>query len=422
MKRLAWAVAMLMSASFLFAADANSRYFTNVRSIEVAQPSGTNYIAIDPEIWLHAQPDLGDLRIYNGSQGIPYALRTEGSVEYTEQKPVKVLNKGIVPDATQFLLDMSGVDVYDQITLELSQKDFDRIATVEGANTPDATTWAKLTSAPVFDFTRQHLGTNFTVKLPPSNFRYLKVSISGKGVDHGNDILPDQVTGATACNTFRASAIWDGIPSSPPNASVNGNESIIRFALPKSVPIDRIHFAVPEDRVNFRREVTIEILDDDPQHRSKGDVWLPVASGSISRVRSAKQIHENLDIPTHDTRGEQWRITIHNGDDPPLPLQFTAQSLQRRVYFDPNGASTLQLYYGDPKVNSPVYDYDKFFREDNERTASQATLGLGLANPGYTARPDERPWSERNPWVLWTAMAVAILGIGAIALRGLRKA
>jgi hypothetical protein len=112
-------------------------------------------------------------------------------------------------------------------------------------------------------------------------------------------------------------------------------------------------------------------------------------------------------------------ITIDNGDDPPLPFQkVQPQSLERRLYFEPQGKTTLKLYYGDEKLTTPVYDYAKFFREDPN--ASPAKLAPETPNAAYTGRPDERPWSERHKSVLWTAMLLAVALLGWLAFRGLQ--
>ena len=112
-------------------------------------------------------------------------------------------------------------------------------------------------------------------------------------------------------------------------------------------------------------------------------------------------------------------LTINNGDNPPLNiLAAEPLSLERRVYFDPQGKSALRLYYGDEKLSAPVYDYARFFHLDASSTEAQ--LGPGSHNPQYTGRPDDRPWSERHTSILWGAMILAVLALGVLALRGLR--
>jgi hypothetical protein len=49
-------------------------------------------------------------------------------------------------------------------------------------------------------------------------------------------------------------------------------------------------------------------------------------------------------------------------------------------------------------------------------------LGPESANAGYVGRPDDRPWSERHPVVLWIAIVAAVLGLSAIAFRSMRTA
>ncbi len=421
-KCIALGAAILAGASALSAEEPERHYFTNVRDVQVSAPTQTNYIAVDNEIWSHARPDLADIRLYNGDHIVPYALRMQGIAEISELHPVRILNKGVVPNYTQFLLDMSGFDVYDEISLELSQHDFDRLVMVEGANTANAKTWTQITTAPIFDFTKEKLGANLTIKMPPSNFRFLRVSISRRGIDHGNLVLPQNIHGATASNTFRSNAVWDETGGTI-RRKERPHETLLFIDMVKAAPVDRIHFEVPADRVNFRRLVSVETRSDDNQSESDEEGWQPIVEGDISRIRSQEgTVAEDVDILTHDTRAAHWRVVVRNGDDAPLPVKPMAQTLERRLYFNPNGATSFKLYYGDPKVGAPAYEYDKLFRDSDTTSAVPATLGAGMHNVQAAARPDERPWTERHKWVLWLAMVVAILGIGGVALRGLKKA
>ena len=88
------------------------------------------------------------------------------------------------------------------------------------------------------------------------------------------------------------------------------------------------------------------------------------------------------------------------------------------MYFDPQGKSLLTLYYGDDKLEAPVYDYARFFKADP--AAAQAELDPGAHNAAYSGRPDGRPWSERHKAVLWLAMIVAVMVLAALAIRGLK--
>ncbi len=115
------------------------------------------------------------------------------------------------------------------------------------------------------------------------------------------------------------------------------------------------------------------------------------------------------------------RSIVFNGDDPPLKLRGARlQQHERRVYFDGPASGPLTLYYGDEKLESPVYDYAKLFQQ--EKNAAPVQLGAEEGNSAYSGRPDERPWTERHPAVLWIAIVAAVLILGAVALRSMKTA
>ena len=145
--------------------------------------------------------------------------------------------------------------------------------------------------------------------------------------------------------------------------------------------------------------------------------------GSISRVQLNRAgqsvVSEDLTLELYGRPGNSVKVAIQNGDDKPLPIEHVrALSFERRIYFDPSGKTSLQLYYGDAELGSPAYDYAKFFQPSPN--AGVAQFGSPEANPQFTGRPDERPWSERHQGVLWAAMVAAVALLGALAVRGMK--
>jgi len=173
-------------------------------------------------------------------------------------------------------------------------------------------------------------------------------------------------------------------------------------------------FLVDTSQPNFRRAVEIE--DDKGQ---------PFGSGEISRIhmqRNGQRIDvEETALAVGLAGRGKYRVIIHNGDDTPLRISGTQlQQYQRRIYFDSEAGVKPQLYYGDEKLQAPVYDYRKLFQKDPN--AAQLGLDVERLNDAYTGRPDERPWSERYPAVLWAAIIGAVLLLGAIAVRSIKSA
>ncbi|MCI0353487.1 MAG: DUF3999 domain-containing protein [Acidobacteria bacterium] len=380
-------------------------YFTHVREVEVAGPSHQNFLVIDEQVWSAARSDLGDLRLYaaDGTE-VPHALHVERSVAQQMDTEVRVLQPGTIGARTQFVLDVSGVEEYNRVSLRHDARDFVARATVEGQDDLHAARWVKLADVTLYDFTKERLGSNSTLHLPDSRFRYLRVTIAG-------GVPPANVKGAAVARYEEKPGRWTKVREVT-GFHEDGKTTVISVDWPKNVPLERLTFDVDPSQVNFRRE--FQVINAENRR---------VAGGSLSRVRirrAGSQVDsEDLALNLSGVRSKQFRIVIQNGDDPPSRLRrVEALSVERRLYFDPRGNTKLSLYYGDEKLSPPVYDYAKFFQAD--AAAPAARLASHARNSAYTGRPDTRPWSERNPAILWTALILAVAGLAAVALKGLR--
>jgi hypothetical protein len=401
---------VLISLLLLFgAAGADSRpeaaipYFTNVREVRIAEPGRQNFIVVDEELWNHSRPDLADLRLYDEGSPVQYALSEQRAGVSSEEASAKILNLGTVAGHTEFDLDVEGIAEYDRVRLRLDAHDFVATASVSAGNALGKTAELQLPPSTLYDFSKEQLGSNSEIKLPTSSFRYLHLKLSA-------GIVPQQVKAAAIFNRREQQASWTKVGScAAPQA--RQRSTVITCTLPAKVPLNRIEFKIPSEQVNFRRSVSIEDA-----------AGSQVSSGEISRVRVSRGgtlvTHEDLAINLSGSYG-QITINIDNGDNPPLSLSSVQPlTLERRIYFDPAGKSELRLYYGDPGLTAPIYDYARFLHVD--ASAAQAQLGPGMHNAEYTGRPDERPWSERHGAVLWSAMIAAVLILSVLALRGLR--
>jgi hypothetical protein len=381
-------------------------YFTNVREVRVSRTDRQHYLVVDEEIWDHARADLADLRLYDGDAQVQYALSEQTGGISTEEQEGKTLNLGSISGKTEFDIDVGGIAEYDRVRLRLDAKDFVATALVAGGNALGRGPSTELWSSTLYDFTREALGSNFTLKLPPSSFRYLHVKLSA-------GIHPQQIKGAMISNLRERHASWSNVGSCA-TPEQKGRSTVIACDVPEKAPLNRILFQVELGQINFRRAVTI--VD------ARG---LQVGSGEISRVRINRGgglvTSEELAVSVFRRSSGGLALSIDNGDNPPLDLTGVQPlAVERRIYFDPQGKTALKLYYGDEKLAAPVYDYARFFHL--EESAAQAQLGPGAHNEAYTGRPDGRPWSDRHQAVLWLAMLLAAAGLGAVAVRGLKQA
>ena len=399
---------LLAAVAATLAPEPGIPYFSRVRDVATAAPSQQNYFIVDADVWAHARADLADLRLYSGETQVPYALvEARGGAARVESK-VKVLNAARHGDHTEFDLDMGGIAQYNRISLDLSAKDFVVSAYATAGDAPGANAAGAAWPAPstLFDLSREQLGDNLTLVVPAWTFRYVHVRLTP-------GITPESVRGATVSLLEERDAQWtDAGNCGAPER--RGRTTVIACTVPLRTPIDRVLFTVPLPQANFRRAVSVGI-----------DSGARLGGGSITRVRITRggqtAISEQLAVSAANDSLGRLTLTIDNGDDAPLVIVHAQpQVLQRRLYFDPPARAGLKLYYGDTPLNAPRYDYANFFHE--EAGAALATLGPPAANAAFTGRGDDRPWSERHPAVLWIAMFLAVAGIGAMALSGLRRA
>jgi len=398
---------MKMSAGLLalavFAGPAIS-YFKYQRPVQVSG-AGQHYFTVDESVWKNARPDLGDLRLYNGQAEQPYALEIErGSLEH-DHKEVRVMQQGAVAGKTQFIIDMSGVVEYDHIDLRLAAKNFVAHAKVEGQDDLHGTHWAVLAEPILYDLSKDNLGENSMLRLPLSTYKYLRVSIDGP-------VKPADILGASSEFRQEQKAVWRDV-AGPSKPADHDHDSVRVFEVPQNVPVERVSFDIDPDQPNFRRDVEIRNGED-----------VRIGSGEISKVhmvRNGNKIDaEDLTVDFSALGEKTIKVVIHNGDDKPLKQRSRLQQHARRIFFDAPPSGQLTLYYGDEKLEPPVYDYAKLFQQEKNATAAQ--LGVEQANAAYTGRPDERPWTERHPAVLWIAIIAAVLVLGAVALRSMKTA
>jgi uncharacterized protein DUF3999 len=394
----------MLAAALFFAASSAISYFQFERPVSAPAQSGQHYAVVDEAVWQHTLPGLQDLRLYSADREIPYTTRTMRGSRETEQKSVRVLQAGSLGGKTQFLLDMEEIAEYDRVVLSLKTRNYVAHALVEGQDDPHGRQWVNLGKTTLFDLSEERLGRNSTLRLPVSTYKYLRVAIDGP-------VKPSDVESASAGVERAQEAVWRDLASEP-RQTQEGRDTVLIFSVAQNTPVERVVLAIDPAQGNFQRGVELQ-----------DERGATAAVGQVSRIhmqRSGGRIDFEETMLFMNAVGHgQLRIVIHNGDDAPLKITGARlQQYERRIYFDCDAGNTLGLYYGDSKRAAPVYDYGKLFQLD--ANAGRVELGTEAANSGYTGRPDERPWSERHPAVLWVAILAAVAILGGIALRSIK--
>lgn len=412
----------LLALLLLAAAAAPSpeiRYFHYQRPLTLpAAGSGQVCTVLDPQIFEHAARSLDDLRLYRGGDETPYVIRYVRSPQAPSQT-ITPINQGQRNGKTVFDAAMPDGE-YGDLQLNLNGQNFLASVTVFGSQAV-AGPQTRIGSYTIFDFYSQRLGRSTVLHLPRSNYRYLHFEISGP-------IAPDHIVSLTAAQAPPSEPKYLTILSVP-EFTRKGRTSVAEFSLPANVPVDRIVFTPAAQPQNFSRNVEVSATEI-PQHKSDTDTApgpMAVASGNLLRIHRDIESHhideEHLSLDLYNesfATPTKWTITIDNGDDAPIP--FTAVQVQmqeRTLCFEVAAGSAYMLFYGDPALSAPRYDYAAWSTARPDPPL--ATLGPQLPNPDFHPRPDQRPFTEKHPVLLWAALVAVILLLGLIALRSARR-
>jgi hypothetical protein len=412
-----------------------------MRELRMPAGGGQTCAVLDAPIFPHAEPSLNDLRLFPlhtagaHAHETPYAITlSEPATEETE--PARVLNLGTGEDGSiVFDLEMPRRP-YTDVTLNLdpAAHDFLATATVSGGDTETGAR-TSLGSFTLFDLASQHLSRDTTLPLSESSFGYLHVSLRIAAAHGANAdaprFVPGIVDGAQVPPSREAQTLYTTIAETSSIATV-GRESRAAFDIPARVPVERISFQLANGFTgNFSRDVRITALakSSGPADAERTPMSETV-NGSILRVHEDEQGREirteQLGVAailgSNLQSAAKVEVTVENGDDQPLPIVAVRLEMrQRKICFDAAAAGgDVGLYYGDPRLIAPVYDYQRMFVASDK--AAVAQLGPEMENPRYRPSADTRSFTERHPETLWIALLVVIGALGTVALHSARKA
>jgi hypothetical protein len=401
-------------------ASPDIRYFQFERPL-VSSPTqgGQACLTLDPEIFAHAAPQLADLRLYRENTETPYVIRVADHSEIAETSALP-LNLGVRGKDTVFDV-VAPKGNYNDLNLNVTAQNFIATVTVSGSLSQGVSAETKIGTYNIFDLTREKLGRSTVLHLPESNFRYLNFRIHGP-------IAPDSVAGVSVVR----------LPSSEPNYTTvaessqvqrKDHSSMIEFTVPAGVPVDRVDFTLGAAPANYSRDVRITVTPlPRRQETDEAEPPQPVISyGNLLRIHREEDGHQidedrrAIEVPRVDfNTPTKWTISIDNGDDVPLlPRSVRLQMLARTLCFESVANARYWLFYGDAALQPPHYDYATLFTPQSN--AAQIATGPEQPNSEFHPRPDNRPFTEKHPALLWAALVLVITLLGAIALRTTSK-
>ncbi len=374
-------------------------------------------LTLDRAVFRDSAPGQRDLRlIRNGEEEVAYQLVLAREREEREPVPVKVRDLGYQPgEYTSFVVDVGeGGRLHNEVEISTGSKNFRRETVIESSQ--DGRTWLVVQEGrEIFDFTVEE--QNFTarstlVSYPQSAARYLRVRvISGEEE-------PLAVTGARVnlreyeppVETAYRPDVVDRIEDA------DTQSSILTLDLgSRGIPIHRLVWRTAA--VNFHRNVVIEGSDDQEN-------WQWLVQEAVYSYDTPKFVGQRLHVNFPESSFRYYRVTVRNGDNPPLPLEgIDLLGVERRLIFEARSGGDYALYYGNPEAQRPSYDLERVLPYLETAGLPVAALGGHRDNPAFTPpKPPELPLTERYPWLAPAAVGLAAVSIGALLFTVIRRA
>ena len=382
------------------------RYASPVDTGDVAAARLTS-VVVPPEVTERAQPDWRDLRLIDESgREVPYVLYARFGGRRIERREARVLEPSFVPGKfAQIIADAGpGGAIHNSVRLHVETSE-DLITWVEVAVSDEASEWRVVRERGPFFRLRQEAGSERTeVSYPDSRARYLRARVL-------EDPARYKLTGAEiGFETVRPS---ERIAVDLPFAKVERDPRRSVWESPSGAPprsVSEIRFRTSQPA--FFRPVTVESSDD-------GKDWVSAGSGEIIRATDGGNLRESLEVAFSERRASEWRVSVLNGNDAPLPdLAPAALATPRRAVFRQEPGRRYRLIYGHPRAPAPEYDMARTTDETELDRAADARLGSLVTNDAYD---DPSPWTERNPFVIWVALGAAVIVLGVLAVRALKR-
>jgi hypothetical protein len=181
------------------------------------------------------------------------------------------------------------------------------------------------------------------------------------------------------------------------------------------VPVDRLFVAVADEA--FARNYYIEAGGP----AGTNERFWRVTSGVWQR-RAGEPKQDLVAEFGQEVCAARLRLVVTDNRNPPLLLESVKAAAPARVVIAKRAESPAgpwRLYFGNPKAESPNYDFARNLPQRLAPPPDRLTLGARQENPGY--EPEPLPLTERLPWLIYVLLSAAV-AILALLIANLARA
>lgn len=343
-------------------------------------------IGFEPDglLLAHARPGFADLRVVDaGGEQVPWRFVPGDRVQVG--LPAAVLNSGRQGNVAVALVDVGpGGRVYQRVELGIAGGNFVGRVTALGADSRNGP-FTSLSTTTVYDVAGAERARSTTIVLPPTDQRFLQLRATGVA----------RITDATVLGEFERPDLVRRRHRVLPSSRERARTTVytLDFGV-RGTPVTTLELRTFEP-ATYDRPVRVDGSND--RH-----TFARLANGRMTRA--SRLLSPPIEF---DSRYRYLRVTIENGDDPPLrAVKTETYGPSFALMVEGGHPRPLRLLYG-ANVHPPSYEYARLPVERPVAVLEPARLAPERANPAFEA-PGE-PFGERNRWLVQVALALAAL-------------
>lgn len=372
---------------------------TRRRAVEISRAGVPHSFDLDPEILRYAQPSFADLRLVGPKGEVPYELLVQSGSSRALDVNGTLLDTGVVPGVgvrTTVRID-DGLP-HNQLKVVTNRDTFQTLTRLESS--ADGREWSIIRDDAVLTraATRSGVIEDVSITYPLSTMPFVRVTLrdwtSAKWLQ-GVTIARLEETAERNLTLAEASG---------GKVSAEEGRTTHEYSVDAGTPMfDQVH--VKAGAGNFERPVQLRL-------QGQNEVWI-TTSGVLER-----SIYREL-LVLHNASGRysKIRLTVTDGDNPPLKVDGLRLVMTvRTVLFVPDVPGEYKLYYGSKRADPPRYDLSALTALRPAIARLTAKLGPAESNPELSL-----PISDRYPALLYVVVFVAVVLLGALAVRMLRQ-
>jgi hypothetical protein len=369
--------------------------FSFKRKVTAVQREGWHAITLHPEIFIHCNRDLGDLRLYTitgkDTTAVPYLLKKRITEVREQEAELAAINKSKKGDELYMTFELPKDLKVNFISLDFEETNYFAFVTIEGSH--DKKEWFQVReNQRIFSLDNSVDSYEYSlVNFPIADYKYLRVRVrSDKKLTFERAV-------------FRHQQVKEGkyniIPSAWTTKEVKSTrQSVIDISLRHYQPLGNLRIETDNSN-NYYRYCEIAVLTDSIK-TEKGWVknYMTINEGYLTSY-----MPNEFSLKDHQAR--ELRLTINNLDN--APLKITGVKVDGPVVeLIANIKPDTYLFYGDRLLSAPVYDLT-YFEEKIPAVPANATLGQ---EESISAPPTKISALFENKFWLWGIM-IAVIGL-----------